>query len=103
MPYIRIGKRVDKKIKEGAVGEKEYQKTLYSHAKGINEEEKSEFILDAVNEIINSLPVGHKNRSKTFALEIMQKTIEELKDLEIISKHEALRVAKRISGNLEIL
>tara|TARA_B100000131_G_C18020239_1_gene574246 strand:+ start:34 stop:369 length:336 start_codon:yes stop_codon:yes gene_type:complete len=111
MPYIRVGKCVYKKTKSGKRGKrkgcsksvekaKKYVKKLYS----IDESnEKHTFILDAVNEIVSSLPVGHKNRNSQFAKQILRKVFEEFINHEQVSYEEALEITKKLSGGIELL
>ena len=65
MPYIRIGKCVHKKTKDGKPGEKQgcsksvakakkYLKALYANADHVAESnQKQDFILDAVNQEVS--------------------------------------------------
>ena len=111
MPYIRVGKCVHKKTKSGKRGKrkgcsksvakaKKYVKKLHSVHES---EEKQSFILDAVNEIVSSLPVGHKNRNSQFAKEVLQKVFEEFYNNKQISYEEVLKITKKLSGGIELL
>tara|TARA_Y100000591_G_C21484771_1_gene522258 strand:- start:42 stop:377 length:336 start_codon:yes stop_codon:yes gene_type:complete len=111
MPYIRIGKCVHKKTKSGKRGKKQgcsksvakakkYIKKLYFLKES---EEKQNFILDAVNEVVSSLPLGHKNRNSSFAKQILQKVFEELQYNNQISYEEVLTLTKKLSGGIELL
>tara|TARA_E500000305_G_C3931704_1_gene193095 strand:+ start:108 stop:443 length:336 start_codon:yes stop_codon:yes gene_type:complete len=111
MPYIRVGKCVHKKTKSGKRGKrkgcsksvakaKKYVKKLYSLKES---EEKQNFILDAVNEVVSSLPIGHKNRNSAFAKQILQKVFEELQYNNQISYEEVLTLTKKLSGGIELL
>ena len=115
MPYIRIGKCVHKKTKSGKRGKKQgcsksvakakkYLKALYANADDIAESsQKQNFILDAVNEVVSSLPVGHKNRNSTFAKQVLQKVFEKLQHDNQISYEEVLKLTKKLSGGVELL
>jgi hypothetical protein len=111
MPYMRIGKCVYKKSKSGKRGKKKgcsdteagakrYLSKLYSVEES---EEKQSFILDAVNEVVSSLPVGHKNRNSSFAKQVLQKVFEELQHNNQISYEEVLKLTKKLSGGIELL
>ena len=108
---MRIGKCVYKKNKSGGRGEKKgcsdsaegakkYMAKLYSVEES---EEKQNFILDAVNEVVSSLPIGHKNRNSTFAKQILQKVFEELQYNDQISYEEAVALTKKLSGGIKLL
>ena len=115
MPYIRVGKCVYKKNKSGGKGKKKgcsdsvemakkYMKALHVYADDVAEStQKQDFILDAVNEVVSSLPVGHKNRNSDFAKQILQKVFEELQYNDQISYEEALVLTKKLSGGIELL
>ena len=115
MPYIRIGKCVHKKTKSGKRGEKQgcsksvakakkYLKALYANADDVAESnQKQDFILDAVNEVVSSLPLGHKNRNSAFAKQILRKVFEELQYNNQISYEEVLTLTKKLSGGIELL
>ena len=115
MPYIRVGKCVHKKTKSGKRGKrkgcsksiakaKKYIKALYASANDITESnQKQNFILDAVNEVVSSLPIGHKNRNSAFAKQILQKVFEELQYNNQISYEEVLTLTKKLSGGIELL
>tara|TARA_B100001094_G_scaffold48171_1_gene43544 strand:- start:191 stop:526 length:336 start_codon:yes stop_codon:yes gene_type:complete len=111
MPYIRVGKCVYKKTKSGKRGEKKgcskstaeakkYIKKLYSLDES---SEEHIFILDAVNEVVSSLPIGHKNRNSQFAKQILQKVFEEFTNHEQVSYEEVLEITKKLSGGIELL
>ena len=115
MPYIRIGKCVHKKTKDGKPGEKQgcsksvtkakkYLKALYANADDVGESNHiQDFILDAVNDVVSSLPIGHKNRNSVFARQVLQKVFEELQHNNQISYEEVLTLTKKLSGGIELL
>ena len=115
MPWKRKGKCVFKITKSGGKGKKQgcsktvakakkYVKALYANADDVAEStKKQDFILDAVNEVVSSLPVGHKNRNSSFAKQILQKVFEELRYNDQISYEEALVLTKKLSGGIELL
>ena len=115
MPWKRKGKCVFKITKSGGQGKKQgcsksvakakkYVKALYANADDIAEStKKQDFILDAVNEVVSSLPLGHKNRNSTFAKQILQKVFEELQYNSQISYEEVLTLTKKLSGGIELL
>ena len=115
MPYIRVGKCVHKKTKSGKRGKrkgcsksvakaKKYVKALYASANDIAEsDQKQNFILDAVNEVVSSLPIGHKNRNSAFAKQFLQKVFEKLQYNNQISYEEVLTLTKKLSGGIELL
>ncbi len=115
MPWKRKGKCVFKITKSGGRGEKQgcsksaaaakkYVKALYANANDVAEvTQKQDFILDAVNEVVSALPIGHKNRNSTFAKKILQKVFEELQYDGQISYEEVLRITKKLSGGIELL
>lgn len=115
MPWKRKGKCVFKITKSGKQGKKQgcsktvakakkYVKALYASKDNIAEStKKQKIILDAVNEVVSSLPIGHKNRNSTFARQILQKVFEELRYNDQISYEEVLKLTKKLSGGIEIL
>ena len=115
MPWKRKGKCVFKITKSGGQGEKQgcsksaakakrYLKALYANADDVVEStQKQNFILDAVNEVVSSLPIGHKNRNSHFAKQILQKVFEELQYNSQISYEEVLKLTKKLSGGIELL
>ena len=115
MPWKRKGKCVFKITKSGGQGKKQgcsksvakakkYVKALYATADDVAEStQKQGFILDAVNEVVSSLPFGHKNRNSTFAKQILQKVFEELRYNNQISYEEVLTLTKKLSGGIELL
>ena len=115
MPWKRKGKCVFKITKSGGQGKKQgcsksvakakkYVKALYANADDVAEStKKQDFILDAVNEVVSSLPLGHKNRNSTFAKQILQKVFEELQYNSQISYEEVLKLTKKLSGGIELL
>ena len=115
MPWKRKGKCVFKITKSGKQGKKQgcsksvakakkYVKALYANADDVAEStKKQDFILDAVNEVVSSLPLGHKNRNSAFAKQILQKVFEELEYSNQISYEEVLTLTKKLSGGIELL
>ena len=115
MPWKRKGKCVFKITKSGKQGKKQgcsktvakakkYVKALYASKDNVAEStKKQKIILDAVNEVVSSLPIGHKNRNSTFARQILQKVFEELRYNDQISYEEVLKLTKKLSGGIEIL
>lgn len=83
MPWKRKGKCVFKITKSGKQGKKQgcstsiekakkYLKALYANAKDVSEQEKIvEDIIDAINEVIDGLPRGHKNKNSDYANKVL--------------------------------
>jgi hypothetical protein len=92
VPYIRIGKCVYKKNKDGAKGEKKgcsdsvsmakkYIKALHVHAESRNFDLKiGEVVVDIVNEVLSDLPSGHKNKNQQFAQQILTQIFNMLQE-----------------------
>ena len=115
MPWKRKGKCVFKITKSGKQGKKQgcsktaekakkYIKALYASEDSVAESiKKQNFILDIVNEVVGSLPIGHKNRNSTFAKQILRKVYEELRQNDLLSYDEILKFTKKVSGDMELL
>lgn len=115
MPWKRKGKCVFKITKSGKRGEKQgcstsvekakkYVKALYANADDVSEiNQKRDFIVDAVNEVVSSLPNGHKNRNSQFAKEVLKKVFEHFCDKEAFSYDEVLNITQKLSGDIKIL
>ena len=63
-------------------------KLLFEKKKNEREEDKGLFIIDAVNEVVSSLPYGHKWRNKVYAIELMKQVTEYLSAKDIVTREE---------------
>lgn len=115
MPWKRKGVCVFKINTDGSLGKKKGCSKSTSKAKKylkklntldedrLTYEECGNIIVDIVNETIQNLPVGHKNRNSAFARELLAKIFEALTKEEEISRKNIKKIAFSLSGRLEIL
>jgi hypothetical protein len=65
--------------------------------------EIGKIVVDTVNEVISSLPSGHKNRNPSFAREILQQVFEILSEKEEITEQEVKKMVFTLAGSIKIL
>ena len=63
-----------------------------------NFDEKLEFVIDAVNEVVSALPPWHENRNSFFAKSLLFKTMRLLEKENKVSYNLALETVKSICG-----
>jgi hypothetical protein len=89
----------------------ENNRKMSSSRKGITAEagivletaEIGKIVVDAVNEIISSLPSGHRNRNPSFAREILQQVFGILSEKEEITEQEVKKMVFILAGSIKIL
>jgi len=66
------------------------------------EDDTGQMVVDAVNEMVSSLPMNHKHRNRHFAKKILLQISEILKNKKIISYEEAQKIVFELTGQIKI-
>ncbi|MBP04958.1 MAG: hypothetical protein CMA72_09280 [Euryarchaeota archaeon] len=114
MPWKQKGKCVFKILKNGGEKKKgcsksskkaeKYLKILNLESKDLSETgDFGQYAVDAVNEIVSSLPDGHENKNNAFAKSLLEKIFEIFSKNKQLTREEVKNTVLTLAGNIKIL